>query len=115
MNLENILNDRSIRIIAQLLNRFIDRERNIYRFDVIDSVKRARSPEELLDALYRALREVPSLTRATGREVLVPSANDIAKVVDAARKSKEDFNMVKNVIACYALSYSVYVGEGYVH
>lgn len=110
MSIENILNDRSVRIIAQLLNRFIDRDNNIYRFDVIDSVKRARNHEELLDAIYRALREVPSLTRATGREVLVPSADDIAKVIDIARRDRESFNTIKNIIACYALSYYVHVG-----
>jgi hypothetical protein len=110
MSLENILNDKSIKIIAQLLNKFIDRDNGIYRFDIIDSVKRARSPEELLDAIYRALREVPSLTRATGREVLVPSADDVARVIDIARRGRDSLNMVKNIIACYALSYYVHVG-----
>lgn len=110
MNLENILNDRSVRIVAQLLNRFIDRNNNIYRFDVIDSVKRARNPEEFLDAIYRALREAPSLIRATERGVLLPSADDIARVIDIARRNRESFNTIKNVIACYALSYYVHVG-----
>ncbi|AMM53712.1 hypothetical protein [Pyrococcus kukulkanii] len=52
-----------IRRIGEYLSYLIDEDLEEYAYDIIDSIAKARTPEEVLEGVYKALRLAPKLER----------------------------------------------------
>lgn len=106
-----ILNNKSIKAIAAMLNSFTkDKEEGGagLRFDLIDGLQRSTNIEAFSENLFKAIREAKSAIKS-GTKIYFPSEENLKEVLELASK---DLKFVKNVIASYALSYFVKVEEG---
>lgn len=108
MSYIEILNNKSIKAVAAMLNSFT-KDRNEggagLRFDLIDSLQRSTNIEAFSESLFKAIREAKSAIMS-GLKIYFPSEDNLKEVLELASK---DLRFVKNVIASYALTYFVKV------
>jgi hypothetical protein len=103
-----ILNNKSIKAIAAMLNSFTkEREEGGagLRFDLIDGLQRSTNLDAFSENLFKAVREAKSAIKS-GVKIYFPSEDNFREVLELASKN---LRLVKNVITTYALTYFVKV------
>ena len=79
--------------IGKYLSYLISDRFEEYAFDIIDSIAKARSKNELLDALYKGLRLSPKLKKKAKENnwsIYLPTPDDIRKLEEELRNANDE-------------------------
>ncbi|WP_297068806.1 hypothetical protein [Thermococcus sp.] len=84
--------DRGIKNIGQYLSYLVDDTFEEYAYDVVDSIAKARTPEELLEGVYKALRLAPKLQKKAEAKDCPPVRKPSPEDIEALEREIENIS-----------------------
>jgi len=81
---------RHVENIGRYLSYLISDKFEEYAYDIIDSIAKARSKNELLEALYKGLRLSSKLKRKAKEPIYIPTPDDIRKLEEELRNANDE-------------------------
>ncbi|WP_054839617.1 hypothetical protein [Thermococcus sp. JCM 11816] len=102
--------DEWVKNIGRYLSYLVDDEFEEYAYDIVDSIAKARTQEELLESVYKALRLAPKLKKKADSEGCFfqkPSPTDIEALEDRVEElsNPKDLRKVAVSLALWAFAY----------
>lgn len=86
-------NTKHVENIGKYLSYLISDKFEEYAYDIIDSIAKARSKNELLEALYKGLRLSPKLKKKAEEKnwsIYIPTPDDIRKLEEELRNANDE-------------------------
>ncbi|AEC52736.1 hypothetical protein PNA2_1821 [Pyrococcus sp. NA2] len=99
-----------IRNIGEYLSYLVDETFEEYAYDIVDSIAKARTPEELLEGVYKALRLAPKLQKKAEEKGCIfvkPSPRDLEAFENAVNglSNPKDLRKLAVSLALWAFAY----------
>lgn len=103
-----------VRDFGRYLSYLVDDKFEEYAYDIIDSIAKARTTEEILEGIYRALRLSPKLEKKAKENNCrfeKPSPNQVESLEKYLQSIAEDPKKLRN----FALSLSIWAFANWNH
>ena len=102
--------DRWVMNLGKYLSYLVDETFEEYAYDIVDGIAKARTQEELLEGVYKALRLAPKLKKKAdekGCTFWKPSPEDVEALEDAIDKlsNPKDIRKLTISLALWAFAY----------
>ena len=100
-----------IKNIGEYLSYLVDDKFKEYAYDIVDGIAKARTPEELLEGVYKALRLAPKLQKKAESEgcppIWKPSPEDIEALENKIENlsNPRDLRRLAVSLALWAFAY----------
>ena len=100
-----------VRNIGKYLSYLVDERFEEYAYDVVDSIAKARTPEELLEGVYKALRLAPKLQKKAEAKGCSPIWKPSPDDIEALEKEVENISNPRDLrklavsLALWAFAY----------
>ncbi len=86
-------NTKYVENVGRYLSYLISDKFEEYAYDIIDGIAKARSKNELLEALYKGLRLLPKLKKKAKEKnwsIYLPTPNDIKKLEEELKSTNDE-------------------------
>ncbi|WP_297499592.1 hypothetical protein [Thermococcus sp.] len=100
-----------VRNMGKYLSYLVDERFEEYAYDVVDSIAKARTPEELLEGVYKALRLAPKLQKKAEAKGCSPIWKPSPDDIEALEKEVENISNPRDLrklavsLALWAFAY----------